>query len=328
MSLTAYTACGRAAERESLSVARVSMPMVALVYLAEAGDFFEDENLDVTFTDFSTGREALASTLQGKHDLATVYTTPLIAQRCAGADLAILSTLHTSGRSTVLVGRRDRGIHECADLRGKAIGVTQGTGAEIFLHAFLLDQGLEASDIRTVDLPIEQSQEALARGDVDGLVTWHPYLLPTLERLGKSNAIVFHSDAYLEISLLAGARPALARKEEAVRRFIRALVKAQEYLRENETPARAAIARKLVASRMPITASTWQDFDPGLGLNHVLLLTLEREAAWFREHRECSLSETDLRGLVEDEYLRALDPEDVTLPVWGKRQSGKGPAPQ
>lgn len=299
-----------------LTVGRVALPVVALLHIAEARDYFAKEGLDVRFVDFPTGREALDETIAGKYDLAVAYTTPVVRQIGRGADLAILTTLHQSGRNTALVARRDRGIERPDDLRGKTIGVSKSTSGEFFLHLLLTSFDIADTEVQTVNVPIIGMTDALREGRVDAAVTWNPYLHAAQKAFDPAEIRVFRSDVYAEMSLVVGPREVVQRKQEAVVRFLRALSRAQDEVISRPRDARLAAARNYP---MPsdLEGAIWRDFSPDLGLSHVLLLTLEQEAGWMRDTGAFQGPIPAFRRHILDEYLRAVRPEAVTLPPPG-----------
>jgi sulfonate transport system substrate-binding protein len=67
---------------------------------------------------------------------------------------------------TALVTRKDTGINQIADLKGKRVAVTRGTDPHIFLVRALQSVGLTERDITPVLLQHPDGKTALIRGDV------------------------------------------------------------------------------------------------------------------------------------------------------------------
>ena len=74
--------------------------------------------------------------LADKVDVATATGFVLALQGFKRSDLRAIGTISSSDNVEV-VARRDRGIKNPEDLRGKRIGVSKGTVNEFFLTAFL-----------------------------------------------------------------------------------------------------------------------------------------------------------------------------------------------
>ena len=77
--------------------------------------------------------------------------------------------------TTYLIGRKDKGIENISDLKGKKIGLTRGTLSEFYLGRFLDLHGMSFQDVTLVDLPSTQYVQALTNGSVDALVASKKY---------------------------------------------------------------------------------------------------------------------------------------------------------
>ncbi|HIN72184.1 MAG TPA: hypothetical protein EYM98_06340 [Dehalococcoidia bacterium] len=69
---------------ENLTIAEASQAVFALVYIADEKGFFADEGLKVTFSTFTSGKDALNSVVQGNSDIGTVFETPVVLQSYQG----------------------------------------------------------------------------------------------------------------------------------------------------------------------------------------------------------------------------------------------------
>ncbi len=121
---------------------RVSLPVLSLVYIAEARDLFRSQNLQVDVRPYDLGREAMRDLLADRIDVATVYNTPVLTKALEGAPLRILSTVHSAEHQTGIIARTDRGIRRAEDLVGKKIAVTKNTTAYLFLVLYLKSRGI------------------------------------------------------------------------------------------------------------------------------------------------------------------------------------------
>lgn len=310
----AYQTLGPDAEPEELVVAEASQSAFALLYVADAKGFFRDERVNVRFATFGLGRDALDSVIAGRADIATVYPTPTLIRLHEGNSLGIVSTLHTSTRSHVLVARRDRGIAAPADLRGRTIGVTRGTSTESFLSAFLAEQGIAASEVRIESVEPPAYARALSDGALDALVAFNPHPALLERAIGKDRLSVFPSDVYVEASMLVGVRARLDSKREAVQRMLRALARAQRHAARHREESILIVAERLMTSQPEHAIRRgWDALRPAIGLDHVLLGTLSMEAEWLRSARKFQGPDVDLEAALAPQYLGAASPEAVTL---------------
>ena len=101
-----------------------------------------------------------------------------------------LFALSTKSELEYLVARKDHGIENIADLKGKTIALPKGTISEFYLSRFLSLTSINASDATVVNMTLTQSADALANGAVDAIVNWQPYSNSVENNLG-SNAVAW-----------------------------------------------------------------------------------------------------------------------------------------
>src|SRR5689334_15269874 len=114
------TGCQRSPSSEaihpqSITLAYLTLHDCALVHLALAKGFFAQEGLQVRPQLHEFGKQALASVLAGKADLATVAETPFTLAVLNGEQVAAVASIFTSSNDNAIVGRRDHGILSPAD---------------------------------------------------------------------------------------------------------------------------------------------------------------------------------------------------------------------
>jgi NitT/TauT family transport system substrate-binding protein len=297
-----------------LTIAVFRQPAAALVFVADEQGYFREEGVAVALDAFDLGRDALASALAGRADLATVFDAPVVRRLAAGDDIALLATLHHSVNSHAILARRDRGIARPADLRGKRIGVTKGISTDYFLSVFLTSEGIPAAAVTEVPLEPENYEKALLGGAVDALVTFNPLTFKLRDALGAERSAIFHSDLYRETSVLAGRREIVAARREAVTRALRALVRAEDYLRDHpEDALRIVVAR--LAGRYPeaVVRESWGAFRAEARLDNMLLTQFVQQGYWLREHEGQQASLPDFERALASEYLEAVRPRAVTV---------------
>ena len=250
--------------------------------------------------------------IQGEAEIATVYETPIVLQTFRKQRLAVISTLHTATRNTAIVARKDRGIREPLNLRGKRIAVTKDTHGEFFAFLLVTSQGIKPSEVTFVNTLPHDMAKVLADGQVDAVATWSQNVFDARDALGKDRSLTFYSDVYTEMSVLACRRATVEKRKDALRRFMQGIVKAQSFL---ETHPEQAF--RIVAERLPnaTTPEAWQAFTPEAVLSNVLLTLLEQEAEWFIQAGRYGGPLPDFRDMIFPEFLEEIKPDAVTV-LW------------
>lgn len=221
----------------TIRLAYASIPQAGIVQVALAKGFFKDEGLDVVPKAFAFGKPALGSVIDGDADLATVAETPFMYALLERDDLCVSAVIESSDKTTGMVVNTAVGIGKVEDLAGKTIGVTKGTSGEYFLDVFLMARGLDGNEVRIVDILPESMLAAIKTGGMDAAVVWNPILLEISEELGADGMVFFGDDVYTEHFCVAGKRDFTRDNPEAMRSFMRALVRAEIFLREHAAKA-------------------------------------------------------------------------------------------
>ncbi len=264
---------------EKLSIAVVMAPHPALLQLAAAKGYFAEEGLEVAITPVTHGKLGIELLLQGKADLATAAEVPFVLQVLAGQPLGIAASVLGVSNDIVIVARRDRGISSPRDLMKKKVGVTFGTTGEYFLWAFLIRQKLPPDSVTLVDVPPGQIVQELAKGTLDAIATWQPIVFAAQSALGENARSFTEANAYAQTHVVVGRSDFLKGHPKAIEKFVRALLKAEQF---NSSQPETAL--HLVAEWLKIDAQvlrpTWNDFDFRVNLLQSQLMTLEEEARW------------------------------------------------
>jgi len=264
---------------EKLTIAIPKNINPVLVKIADAKGFFREEGLDVTLQLHPFGKAALQSLLDGKADLATAADTPIMFAMMKGARLSVLATIDTSTRDEAIIARKDRGISAAADLKGRRVGVTLGTAGDYFLDSYLVLNAVSRKDVVIVDMKPDEMTEALMQGKIDAVSVWQPHIANLRRTLGELG-IMLHSDSvYTETFDVVSMQTLTRERPEAIRRLLRALVKAEAFVAANAGESQRIMA-EFSGMDGELLAGIWNDFQYNLSLSQSLLVTLEDQARW------------------------------------------------
>lgn len=294
--------------------ASLAYPGSALISIAEAKGHFAAEGLQVTLKAYPTGKACLDAALAGEADFTTTADIPVMFASMKDAPVAILASMSTtSGGDYGIVARRDRGIGSPEALKGKRVGVPAGTSAHFFVDGLMLRRRVDASQFKVVNVAPAKMPEALAAGEVDAIGVWEPYLGQVKEALGDKAITFGQPGIYDSPWLLAAHRELAARRPEAARRLLRALIRAERYFAAEPAAAREALAkaRNEDLARVEKLISVFR-FDVRLAQS--LLGGLEDEARW--AIRTKIVDRTTVPNYLDYLYLdglRAVRPERVSV---------------
>ena len=303
---------GRDTPATSLTIGPTSHQSSALVWVAEDRGYFRDAGLDVAVAPQPFGRVAAESLLAGDIDLAVSSDFVFVRQSTARPDLRVLASV-AEIRIQEVVARQDHGIHVPADLRGKRIGVTMGSLAEFYLGRFLLTHGIDMNSVELVDFPPSEMAARLADGSIDATSTWQPHASRASQGIG-ANAVLL-SDGLDEpyYMLLLSTADWIDAHPDAAERVINALLRAEDFVRENPEDAQQILITRL--GREPeLVRESWENFVFRAQMPQDLLILLEDQAAWLVERGLRTNGETpNYLDLMRPDELAAARPDAVTM---------------
>lgn len=257
-------------------LAYTEQPDCALVHLAVAKGYFQEEGVLLQPVVFGFGKQALASVIEGKADLATAAETPFVFAALEGEPVSLVASIFSSGKSNGIVAK---GIAIPAELRGKRIGYTPGTTSEVFLDSFLMATRIARHEVTLVALAPQQIPAALSSGEVDAACTWNPNLEQAAKGVGAAASVFFDPYLFTLTYVLAGNRSYVNASQDQVRRVLRALLKAEAYASQHPSEARTLVAAALKLSP-ELLGEFWNESRLKVSLDHSLLLSLEEESRW------------------------------------------------
>ena len=288
--------------------------LTSMVWVAENKGYFQEQGLDVQIKEFGSGRTALRTMLeQGGLDMVTVAQTPVMFNSFNRSDYGIIAGTATSNNDVKILARQDKGISRPEDLKGKKIGTTKGSTGHFFLGLFLTKNRLESSDVEIVDFEASELPQALADKKVDAISTWEPHIANARKLLSKKAILFEHPDILREDFYFVPKRDFIKSHPGALKRFLKAIDKADALIKNNKNEAIKIVSERLKANEETI-ALLWKFFNFGLFLDQAILITLEDEARW--AIKEGLVDKKEVPSYLDYFYFDALEavrPEAITM---------------
>jgi len=299
-------------EKVTIGISTTSL-LPALIHIAEEKGYFLEEGIDVEIKGFPTGKAALAATFSGEVDMGTVADTPIVSNSFERNDFAVFMTIVDSAQHSKALARKDRNINTPQDLVGKKVATAIGTTAHFFMSVFLTLNGIDVSDVEIVNMKPGETVEAIANGDVDVIFAWEPNVLNAAKSLGD-NAIILSSDVGYEATFnLVTMNGYIENNPGLIRKVIKSLAKAEEFVSNNREESIRIIALRLETDREGID-KLWDGYRFEISLSQSLILTLEDVARW--SIRSNFTDKTEVPNYLDYIYMAALEevePEAVNI---------------
>jgi ABC-type nitrate/sulfonate/bicarbonate transport system substrate-binding protein len=310
------SACGRnnPVQVEKIVLGTESVAHASPLWIAEKKGYFKEEDLDVEIREFESGRTALRIMLSSDGvDIVTAAQTPVVFNSFGRSDYSIIANMVYSDKDVKMLSRRDREISTPADLKGKTLGITAGSSGHFFLSLFLAYNGLQMADVKTVDIEATRLPQALIDGQVDAIATWEPHIYKARRVLGDRSLLLPSGGIYREDYCFIARKDFIQKHPEALRRFLRAIQKGQEFILKNKKEAMDIVGQRLKLDR-EILDATWADFQFRLSLDQLLVVALEDEARWAIRNKLTEATKVpNYLDYVHSDALKAVKPDAVTI---------------
>ena len=300
---------------EKITIGAPPTELCRLLFVAEQQGFLEENGLDATVELVQTGKLAIDGAMAGKLDLACCAEFVLVSEIMAGNQNLRCLASYGYGEITELIARRDRGIANAEDLRGKRIGLPLRTIAEFFLGRFLTFAHLSLKDVETISIIPSELEAALAQGGVDAVMAWDPVTYEIKRKMADKIVAWPGQNGQSCYGLLVGREEITRNRPAALERLLRALVQAEDFLKAHPKARTAVIAKRLeVAAGLPENK-----FSYDVSLDQGLLLTMEDEAAWMIKNQLTDRTKIpNFMNYLDPEPLKKVDPKSVRLVLPGK----------
>ena len=290
--------------------------LTAPVWIAEYKGFFAKNGLDVNMKIFDSGKASLVSLIdEEKLDICTVAQTPIMFNSFNENGFKILASMVTSTKDVKIIARRDSGVNDVKELKGKRIGLTKGSTGEYFFSLILDKINLTPSDVKIINTRPSGIPNAIAKGRVDAVCIWEPHALKTLKKL-KENAIVLDvGEPYREDFYFVARQKLLTDDPDAAKRFLRSIQEAQIFIRRDEDEAKKIVSKRLGLSLKDVS-SLWPEYDFALTLDQTVITTLRSEAKWAIENALTQEKEIPsyLKNYIHTNTLKEVDSTLMKIP--------------
>jgi len=297
---------------EKVSFAYTYQPQSTLAHVAMAKGYFAEEGLDMQPLMRAFGKEALQALLESKADFATVAETPVMFSGLRGDKIFVIANIEASTTNNAIVAKKSTGINAPGDLKGKRVGFTPGTTSDFFLDSFLTANGLTRQDIHPIALNPDEMRDALIATKADAVSTWNYPLTLIAQALGSDGVLFYDRQIYTETFNITAQQDFVRTKPETVKRFLRALVKAEELVAKNPDEAQTIMAAATKIDKS-LVRDVWNAFNYRVVLDQKLLLTLEDEARWaIKNQLTDKTAMPDYASYIHSDSLRAVRPEAVS----------------
>jgi len=204
--------------------------------------FFAEEGLSVTIDRGYGSAKVISDVAAGLFDIGFGDTNSLIEFKSKNPEAKVkaVAVIHVKSPLSV-VTLRGKGIESPRDLEGRRLGAPAGDAARRMFPAFAKAVGIDLDKVTWVTMDIPMREPMLVRGDVDAVTGFYYTVVINLLNLNVSekDIIIFKYGDYLDIvgNCIVVNEDFLAKNPDAVRRFLRAVIRGLKYAIQNPDEA-------------------------------------------------------------------------------------------
>ena len=293
-----------------ISLALAPFPFSGLIVIADDQGFFKESGLEVSIKEYPFGFVTLGVLSRGEAQLATANDIVFAQKMNDDPSLRVVASIGLTNTNEI-VARKDRNIHVPSDLRGKRIGFSSDTTSEYYLRSFLLINNIPPSEVTAVNITPARIVEAIVSGEVDAISGWDTTVYDAKKQLGE-NAASWPSQNNQDWHWLLVTRESLTQTPEPIKRFLRALIEAENFLLAHEDEAKMIIIRKW-GFDPEFMREVWNKTRLNVSLNQSLITSLENFARWRMNKEGKGGDPPNFLNFIYTGALDEIDPKAVTI---------------
>ena len=172
---------------------------------------------------------------------------------------------------------------------------------------------IPSSQVEVVDIKPMDLITALENGDVDAISAWEPIPFEAEQVLQGKTIRFLNEEFYRKIFYFALKKDFPRDKPGVVKRFIKAIDRANTFLRENEEESQTIVAEALNLDKEAVVRG-WKEGKFTLLLDQALIVSLEDQARWAIKNKltDATKGPNYLKYIYFD-ALEAVKPKSMTI---------------
>jgi sulfonate transport system substrate-binding protein len=204
--------------------------------------------VDLKLVEFVRYADARTALLAGSLDAASVGPADLAISLAQGST-DVVGLMGVGSSPKYVIGRNGVKFDSWADLKGKKIAIAPGSAVWFQFAATLVENGIPYNSFEAVNIQGGGANfdQALKKGEVDGLVTWEPFeSIPVMDGYGYfAKGLEYSSSKAVgaELGMFMTTKQAIENKRGALERFVWAYLQKQEELAKSPAAFAAAYAQ-------------------------------------------------------------------------------------
>lgn len=217
-----------AAPSDELTIGYIpDFPNGSVLAIAEDQKYWEAEGLKPSIKIFTNGPIQIQAMGAGSLNFGTIGPGALWLPASGRAKVVGVNDIGFSDR---VIGQGH--IKTIADLKGKKVGVPQGTSGEMILRLALAKAGLTITDVQVVPMDSSTIVAAFTSKQIDGAGLWYPLVDVIKHSVPDLNELASDNEFYPQTSFIntfVARNEIVENNPDLVKAFLRVMKKAIDY---------------------------------------------------------------------------------------------------
>ncbi|WP_442981262.1 aliphatic sulfonate ABC transporter substrate-binding protein [Rhizobium sp. S152] len=220
---------GRASAQSSdMSIGYIAdFPNASVLAIAKDQKLWEAEGLEPSVKVFTNGPIQIQAMGAGSLNFGTIGPGALWLPASGKAKVVGVNDIGFSDRVIV-----QSTISSIAELKGKKVGVPQGTSGDMILRMALAKNGMTISDIQMVPMDPSTIVAAFTSKQIEAAGIWYPLIDTIKPRVPDMKELASNEDFYPQTSFIntfVARNEIVEQNPDVVKKFLRVMKKAMDY---------------------------------------------------------------------------------------------------
>jgi NitT/TauT family transport system substrate-binding protein len=279
--------------------------------IAEKLGLFEKYGVkNIVVKRYPSSAVGIRSVLAGENDIGQGGDMNMVAPLSQGSKIRIIgSTRKKLDHYGAAIATAE--ITKPSDLSGKTVGLAKGSPVS---HMFfdLWAAHNKVSNVEKIWLAPQEMLVAFSRGEIAALFVWSPWWQKALEVKPGAHVLTYDStDNLLSADTVIAMTPKLEQHPETVKNILRAIKDADDYI-NNHRKETVELLSKELKLEPKLVSDILGSMTQKLAVDERLKFHMCQAYKFLLANKQVS-QEPDWDSAIDDQYLRAVAPDRVTL---------------
>lgn len=284
-------------------------PAFSQFYVAHEAGIFKKNGLDVQVNTGSSGSAMVAFLVGNQVNAAYGAEQAGITAHNVDRNVVIVAEGTTLLRWFAIVG--SKAVNSLEDLKGRRVGIAQGTGSEVFWLEVVKHLQLTAADYTIVNVEAPEMVAALERGNIDGFAVWEPWPTRAIMNVKGAKIVRDSQGIFTGRNFIYMNRGWIEKNRDAAERFMKSMAEANDVINNHRGEATQMVS-KFLKLPVELTRELMPKLAFPLALTNDSLVNVNIAMDQLIKMGKMK-QPLDLREYVYPDLLRKVRPTHVTL---------------